>query len=95
MFHLLLPNQALAGTERRWTVHPLMERMKAAARAQGLWNLWVSPHLAACIRPVLPSSLEPEQATLLLGPGLSNLVRSLACALRWRQCGSASVAVLW
>ena len=68
-----------------------MEEMKAAARAQGLWNLWVSPDLAAHIRPALPESLEGEDK-LLLGAGLSNLVRHLcviACAL---VCGDFALA---
>ena len=67
-------DQELAGTDKRWTVHPRMEEMKAAARAQGLWNLWVSPDLAARIRPALPERLSAEDE-LLLGAGLSNLVR--------------------
>ena len=45
--------------------------MKALARAQGLWNLWISPHLAACMAEVAPGSGDRA----LLGAGLSNLVR--------------------
>ena len=62
--------QDLAQTERRWTIHPRMEQMKALARAQGLWNLWISPSLADCMREVVSVSDEPG----LLGAGLSNLV---------------------
>ena len=87
-----MPKQALASTDRRWTVHPLMERMKAAARAQGLWNLWISPHLAACIRPVLEGDIEDGEAALLLGAGLSNLVR--ACRHR-TGAGAASCRAAW
>jgi acyl-CoA dehydrogenase len=32
--HLLQPNQ-------RWTIPPIMEKLKAAARARGLWNLFL------------------------------------------------------
>lgn len=60
-------------SDRRWTVHPLMEEMKAKAQAQGLWNLWISPDLAAHIRPALPQNQHVPD-TLLLGAGLSNLV---------------------
>ena len=41
-----------------------------AARAQGLWNLWISPSLAECMRDVVAESTESG----LLGAGLSNLV---------------------
>jgi hypothetical protein len=81
----VVPEQALAGTEQRWTVHPRMEEMKAAARAQGLWNLWVSPDLAARIRPALPEKLESEDR-LLLGAGLSNLVRAAHHGIEQRFC---------
>jgi hypothetical protein len=65
--------QRHANTDDRWSIHPLMEHMKAKAKAQGLWNLWISPDLAAHIQPVLSesSTLPPR---LLLGCGLSNLV---------------------
>ena len=62
--------QELAQTEKRWTIHPRMEEMKALARAQGLWNLWISTHLAACMAEVAPGS----EDRALLGAGLSNLV---------------------
>ena len=50
-----------------------MEEMKAAARAQGLWNLWISPNLADCMRDVVAEASESG----LLGAGLSNLVGHL------------------
>lgn len=62
--------QDLAQTDKRWTIHPKMEKMKALAKAQGLWNLWISPSLADCMREVVAESSEPG----LLGAGLSNLV---------------------
>ncbi|CAL8464134.1 g3669 [Coccomyxa elongata] len=64
--------EELAASDRRWTVHPLMEEMKAKAQAEGLWNLWISPDLAAHIRPALPEGQHVPD-TLLLGSGLSNL----------------------
>jgi acyl-CoA dehydrogenase len=55
-----------------------MERLKAAARALGLWNLWISPDLAACFQPALQAALQaarmdPKTAALLTGPRLSVL----------------------
>ena len=66
--------QELANSDRRWTVHPLMEQLKARARAEGLWNLWISPNLAACVAPAALAAAE-GRGMGLLGPGLSNLVR--------------------
>jgi len=65
--------QELADSERRWTVHPLMEQLKGRARAEGLWNLWVSPALAACVAPGALAAAGDRAG--LLGAGLSNLVR--------------------
>ncbi len=65
--------QDLAQTDKRWTIHPKMEEMKAKAKSQGLWNLWISPSLADCMREVVAESSEPG----LLGAGLSNLVGRL------------------
>lgn len=67
--------QELAASDKRWTVHPLMEEMKAKAKTEGLWNLWISPDLAANIRPALPEGQDAPD-TLLLGAGLSNLVKA-------------------
>eukprot|EP00191_Tetraselmis_sp_GSL018_P011365 CAMPEP_0177615656 /NCGR_PEP_ID=MMETSP0419_2-20121207/23591_1 /TAXON_ID=582737 /ORGANISM="Tetraselmis sp., Strain GSL018" /LENGTH=783 /DNA_ID=CAMNT_0019113367 /DNA_START=126 /DNA_END=2474 /DNA_ORIENTATION=- len=52
----------------RWTVHPLMEQLKAEARAAGLWNLWMPSDTAELLRRP-PLSLGGD----LLGAGLTNL----------------------
>ena len=52
--------------------------MKAMAKAQGLWNLWISSDLAANMCDVVDEAREPG----LLGAGLSNLVRHLALSKR-------------
>jgi len=57
-----------AHSSNRWTIHPLMEELKAKSKSQGLWNLWMPADTADLLRRSgLP--LPPE----LLGPGLSNL----------------------
>lgn len=54
-----------ARSDQRWSVHPLTEDLKAAAKAAGLWNLWLPADSAALLRCDAP----PGAA---LGPGLSN-----------------------
>jgi len=46
----------------RWTIPPLLESLKAEARAQGLWNLFLPPHAEAS-----------GAANAAHGAGLSNL----------------------
>lgn len=70
--------QELAQTDERWTIHPKMEEMKLKARAQGLWNLWVSPNLAANMQDVVAVSEQSD----LLGAGLSNLVSCFVLLLQ-------------
>jgi len=60
-----------------------MEEMKAKAKAQGLWNLWISPSLAANIREVVSESKESG----LLGVGLSNLVRPIFSDRKYKLQG--------
>ena len=48
----------------RWQVPPVVEELKAKARAEGLWNLFMPPHSGA---PKLDDSFHFE------GPGLTNL----------------------
>lgn len=65
------------GTER-WTIHPLMEQLKAQAKAEGLWNLWLPADMAASLGHLLAEVPEGERATLL-GAGLSNLDYAHVC----------------
>mmetsp|Transcript_76001 Transcript_76001/g.203929 ORF Transcript_76001/g.203929 Transcript_76001/m.203929 type:complete len:436 (+) Transcript_76001:21-1328(+) len=48
---------AHAKSEKRWTVHPVMETLKEKAKAEGLWNPWV------------PVEIDPE---VKYGQGFSN-----------------------
>jgi len=58
---------AHAASDARWSVHPLVEELKAAARKEGLWNLWLPADAAR----LLKVPLEAEERDLM-GPGLSN-----------------------
>jgi acyl-CoA dehydrogenase len=63
--HQVLPrepewNAHCADAQRRWTIPPFLEELKRAARAAGLWNLFLPRHDSAA------SSSDP-------GAGLSNL----------------------
>ena len=63
---------AHAQSDARWSVHPLQEQLKEAARAQGLWNLWLPADMAASLRPLV-EGLPPSEQAALLGRGLTNL----------------------
>ena len=74
-------------TDRRWTVHPLMEELKVKAQQQGLWNLFIPADMAQKFQHLLPSQAQGVDA-LLSGPGLTNLVGFClqlphACIVHW------------
>jgi acyl-CoA dehydrogenase len=64
-----------AQSDSRWQSFPQMEALKSAARAEGLWNLWISKDLSKCLQKLLQDSVElaPAERLLLAGPGLSNV----------------------
>ncbi|KAK2080362.1 hypothetical protein QBZ16_000215 [Prototheca wickerhamii] len=65
---------AKAQTDKRWEPHPVLEELKAEARRQGLWNLWVPADMRVKLAPLMrEAGISDEEAKLLLGPGLSNL----------------------
>ena len=45
--------EAHALTADRWTPHPIIEDLKAAAQKEGLWNLWLPVRRGTPVR--LPS----------------------------------------
>ncbi|KAG2453899.1 hypothetical protein HYH02_002105 [Chlamydomonas schloesseri] len=42
-----LEERAMGPESTRWTIHPLMEELKAKAKKAGLWNLWLPAAIAA------------------------------------------------
>ncbi|KAL0045390.1 hypothetical protein WJX82_005473 [Trebouxia sp. C0006] len=61
-----------ADPKTKWTIHPRMEELKAKARGEGLWNLWLPADMAAKIAH-LREKVPQAERHLLIGPGLSNL----------------------
>ncbi|RMZ56216.1 hypothetical protein APUTEX25_002406 [Auxenochlorella protothecoides] len=65
---------ARAHSDQRWTPHPCLEGLKAEARRQGLWNLWIPADMRVKLAPLMRGvGVSGAEAALLLGPGLSNL----------------------
>ena len=62
--------EAHALTLDRWSVSPVVERLKSAAKAAGLWNLWLPLDSAALLK-IRPR--DGDDATSFAGPGLTNL----------------------
>ena len=59
-----------AESDAKWTPFAPMEALKARARAQGLWNLWLPKDTADILRSKLGPDLDQQG---LLGPGLTNV----------------------
>ena len=60
----------------KWKISPLNEQLKLKAKAAGLWNLWLPADLKVKLAH-LAAHAPKEEAGILLGPGLSNLVSIL------------------
>ncbi|CAM0907689.1 unnamed protein product [Alopecurus aequalis] len=67
----------------RWTVHPEEENLKALAKQEGLWNLFIPLDSAARAREIM--GLSGSSDDLLLGAGLTNLEYGYLCEIMGRS----------
>nr|CAB3458959.1 unnamed protein product [Digitaria exilis] len=78
-----------AQSTSRWTIHPEEENLKALAKKEGLWNLFIPLDSAARARKLLfddRSLVTPESSNdLLLGAGLTNLEYGYLCEIMGRS----------
>jgi len=82
----------------RWTVHPLMEQLKAKAKAAGLWNLWLPAPLAAKVSylqgvcaGLQGDAAAASDAAVLLGGGLTNWEYAHLCEVMGRSVWAPEV----
>ncbi|KQK14669.1 probable acyl-CoA dehydrogenase IBR3 isoform X2 [Brachypodium distachyon] len=78
-----------AQSTSRWTIHPEEENLKALAKEEGLWNLFIPLDSAARARELLledRSHISPGSSDdLLLGAGLTNLEYGYLCEIMGRS----------
>ncbi|CAN6176638.1 unnamed protein product [Urochloa humidicola] len=78
-----------AQSTSRWTIHPEEENLKALAKKEGLWNLFIPLDSAARARKLLfddCSLVSPGSSNdLLLGAGLTNLEYGYLCEIMGRS----------
>ncbi|PUZ73347.1 hypothetical protein GQ55_2G467500 [Panicum hallii var. hallii] len=78
-----------AQSTSRWTIHPEEETLKALAKKEGLWNLFIPLDSAARARKLLfedGSLVSPGSSNdLLLGAGLTNLEYGYLCEIMGRS----------
>ncbi|KAF8680641.1 hypothetical protein HU200_045670 [Digitaria exilis] len=84
-----------AQSTSRWTIHPEEENLKALAKKEGLWNLFIPLDSAARARKLLfddRSLVTPESSNdLLLGAGLTNLEYGYLCEIMGRSLWAPQV----
>jgi len=82
--HRILPAEPIfhahARSDKRWTIHPLLEQLKAEAKAAGLWNFWIPADLRQHLL-----SLNEGFPAALLGHGLTNLEYAPICEVTGRS----------
>ncbi|EEF45576.1 protein with unknown function [Ricinus communis] len=85
----------LAQSSSRWTVHPEEERLKALAKQEGLWNLWIPLDSAERARKLIfngnNSAVSSNTHDQLLGAGLSNLEYGYLCEIMGRSVWAPQV----
>lgn len=82
----------LANSTLRWTVHPEEEKLKELAKKEGLWNLWVPADSAARARNLISDGrILSDDASNLLGAGLSNLEYGYLCEIMGRSVWAPQV----
>ncbi|RVW99083.1 putative acyl-CoA dehydrogenase IBR3 [Vitis vinifera] len=82
----------LANSTLRWTVHPEEEKLKELAKKEGLWNLWVPADSAARARNLISvGRILSDDASNLLGAGLSNLEYGYLCEIMGRSVWAPQV----
>jgi acyl-CoA dehydrogenase len=61
------------GNWRTWSIHPLVEELKAKARTEGLWNLFLpDPHLGAGLSTLEYAPIAEEMGRSFLAPEVFN-----------------------
>ncbi|XP_065863699.1 probable acyl-CoA dehydrogenase IBR3 isoform X2 [Euphorbia lathyris] len=85
----------LAQSSSRWTVHPEEERLKALAKKEGLWNLWIPFDSAERAKKLIfdgsNSAVSNDTPDQLLGAGLSNLEYGYLCEIMGRSVWAPQV----
>ncbi|OEL22875.1 putative acyl-CoA dehydrogenase IBR3 [Dichanthelium oligosanthes] len=78
-----------AQSTSKWTIHPEEETLKALAKKEGLWNLFIPLDSAARARKLLfeghPLVSPGSSNDLLLGVGLTNLEYGYLCEIMGRS----------
>ncbi|ONM26168.1 putative acyl-CoA dehydrogenase IBR3 [Zea mays] len=78
-----------AQSTSRWTIHPEEENLKALAKKEGLWNLFIPLDSAARARKLLFEDHSQislgSSNNLLLGAGLTNLEYGYLCEIMGRS----------
>jgi acyl-CoA dehydrogenase len=90
----VLPAEALfiahgADAATKWQIPPLLEALKAEAKAAGLWNLWIPGDLRGRLL-----ALDEGFPRELLGHGLSNLEYAPICEETGRSIYAPEVCTL-
>ncbi|XAR57051.1 hypothetical protein NMG60_11025060 [Bertholletia excelsa] len=85
----------LSQSTMRWTVHPEEENLKALAKREGLWNLFIPSDSTARARELLLDGRNQfpinKESDCFLGAGLSNLEYGYLCEVMGRSVWAPQV----